>query len=205
MSLAEKRCQAMLTERQGNMTTFYADTQSAEVLHPEALLAHETVYVYRQATALGVVAGLRSMLPFAIIAREPATSTDDEAALARFLHAPGWQQATLIAATLEMVADKLPFASSRLRTGSLLTRLAIGAAAGALLCRRSQRPAITGAMLGAAGAGLGSVAGYSGRMLLWSFTNTPDFVWGLLEDGIALGLGWLVVSKNRAVNAKKLE
>jgi len=43
--------------------------------------------------------------------------------------------------------------------------------------------------LGAAGAALGSIAGYRARLALVGATPLPDPVWALVEDAVAVGLG----------------
>jgi hypothetical protein len=46
---------------------------------------------------------------------------------------------------------------------------------------------------------MGAIVGYSSRMLLSQFTKVPDFIWGSIEDGIALGLARLIVGKNNSL------
>jgi uncharacterized membrane protein len=130
----------------------------------------------RHASWLGIVAGLRSLTPFAAL-----TWTDHNAA-------PWLRTLTAFLAVGELVGDKLPFTPSRLKGGALIARLAIGATAGALLCKRAQQPPLKGAVHGAFGAALGSVAGYTYRTVMSEVTDVPDLIWAIGEDAIALGL-----------------
>ncbi|MBA2595946.1 MAG: hypothetical protein H0V00_04890, partial [Chloroflexia bacterium] len=55
------------------------------------------------------------------------------------------------------------------------------------------RPALLGATLGAAGAGLGAKGGYHARVFLGCHTMLPDPVWGAVEDVVAIALGVAVL------------
>ncbi len=74
---------------------------------------------------------------------------------------------------------------------------------GALLCRRSRQSVMEGIALGAAGAGLGAIVGYTGRTLLAPLTGIPDAFWGMVEDGVALSLGQTVLDKNARLCKRK--
>jgi uncharacterized membrane protein len=146
---------------------------------PRALTYDETsvtAITLQHASWLGIVAGLRSMTPLTAL-----TWTNPEAA-------PWLRTLTAVLAVGEIVGDKLPFTPSRLKGGALFARLAIGATAGVLLCKRSQQPLFDGAIHGFLGAALGSIAGYSYRTVLSSATGIPDLVWAIGEDAVALGL-----------------
>lgn len=155
--------------------TIYIADDVAKDLDQENITAEEEIY--RRAAWLGIVAGLRSMLPEALLtwsAEQPS---------------PSLKTLTALLAAGEIVGDKLPFTPSRLKSGSLIARLTVGALAGGLLCRRYQQSPIQGAIRGAIGAGLGSVAGYAYRSVAADLTGVPDIVWALVEDSIAIGLG----------------
>jgi uncharacterized membrane protein len=105
---------------------------------------------------------------------------------------------TLLAATGEMVADKLPTTPSRLEEGPFLGRITLGAAAGSGVSAAFGGSRITGALLGAAGAAAGSVAGYRLRVAAARRTRLPDTALGLLEDALAVGLGLIATSADLA-------
>jgi len=154
---------------------------------------------YARAALLGVVAGMRSMTPFALLstAAQPRAGTATFAADATgslgLVRSRPFQLLSGLAAVGESVGDKLPFVPSRLDRGPLGGRLAIGALAGAAVCRDARVGVVPGAVLGAAAAGVGAYAGYSARGVLGRATSVPDPVWGVVEDGVAVGLGVLAL------------
>ncbi|HSK91701.1 MAG TPA: hypothetical protein VK875_10340 [Euzebyales bacterium] len=146
-----------------------------------------------RAALLGVVAGMRSQLPGALLAWRSTTGqfphdiAGPGGALARRSSVP----LTAMAAAGEMVGDKLARTPSRLEEGPFLGRLALGAAAGSGVASAFGGSRVTGAVLGAAGAALGSVAGNRAREAAVRRTGVADHVWGLVEDGLAITLGLL--------------
>jgi len=148
-----------------------------------------------RALLLGTVAGMRSQLPFALlglVARQGGFARESDGALS-WLRDSRVQGALGLSAVGELVGDKLPKTPSRLMPLPLLGRLVIGAAAGMALYSEAGESALEGAAFGAFGAVLGSFGGYYARKGLVESTDSPDLGWALLEDGIALGLGFLAM------------
>jgi len=145
-------------------------------------------YGHPLAAGIGIVAGLRPMTAPAIIAW---------AAKRRWINLGSSPFATIISgrasqrvtelAISELIADKLPFTSSRLNAGPLASRIASGAICGAAVCGAMKRPLAGGALLGGLGAIAGALAGHHVRKSLHH--NMPDFTIGLLEDAVAVGGG----------------
>jgi len=138
---------------------------------------------HRRATQLGFVAGLRSMMPAALLVR---TSEQPSPAL---------QGLTDFLAAGELIGDKLPMTPSRLSSGPLIGRIVFGAVAGALVSRRFNQALLDGAICGALGAVAGSIVGYAYRTLVSQGLNLPDFVGAIVEDGTAITIGLNAVSK----------
>ena len=136
-----------------------------------------------RAAMLGFTAGLRSQMPLALLARNA-----DQAGPA-FLNRRRIRAGLYLSAAGELVGDKLPMVPSRLSSGPLFGRLMSGSICGGLLARRLAAPAASGVFAGAAGALVGSYAGYHARTWLDSATGLPDPVWAVLEDGVAITLG----------------
>lgn len=155
--------------------------------------------VYVRATTLGFVTGLRSMTSFALLswlqADKKAGSQDP---VVVFFDYPAVRLITALLALGELVGDKLPIIPSRLSPGPLTGRLVIGSLAGMSICHQVRQPLALGALLGAAGAGAGSFAGYYGRTALAKATKTPQWLWGVVEDGLAVYLGSLAVGSAAA-------
>ncbi|GAA0973574.1 hypothetical protein GCM10009551_003960 [Nocardiopsis tropica] len=125
------------------------------------------------AVMLGLAAGARSSLGTAA-PLWPASS--------------GRRRVFLAAGVLgEFVADKSPVVPSRLSWPSLLARSASAAAGGAMLARERSRPVAGSAVLAAAAAPLGALAG-SGWRKLWTDGGLPPWIGALVEDGLALAL-----------------
>lgn len=138
----------------------------------------EATDALKKASWLGMVAGLRSMTPLAVL-----TWTNEEAA-------PLQKNVTAVLAVGEMIADKLPFTPSRVKSGPFLGRIALGAVSGALLCQRLEQPLLPGAVRGALGAVVGTLASSTYRSIMPDATGLPDFVLALVEDGVAVALGF---------------
>jgi uncharacterized membrane protein len=102
------------------------------------------------ACALGIAAGLRTFTPVAAVL------------LARHHLLAGLIVSALAAA--EWVVDLLPTTPSRTKTGPLVARIASGAFVGWLAVGGTTTTMIAGAILGAAGAVVGTFVGHRTRM-----------------------------------------
>lgn len=142
-----------------------------------------------RAAALGVVAGMRSQLPLALLSLAAHQHDRDQQNLPEALTSPKVTALLLANAAGEIVVDKLPFTPSRLIPGSLVVRAGLGALAGALLSRSAGQEPVKGAAVGAAGALAGSYAGYTMRAGLVETTGWPDPLFAVLEDVAALAIG----------------
>lgn len=140
---------------------------------------------------LGVVAGMRSQLPGALLAWRSSRGElpHNVAGPGGVLRRRGSVPMTTLAAVGEMVSDKLPQTPSRLEDGPFLGRVTLGAAAGSGVSVAFGSSRIAGAALGAAGAAAGSVAGHRLRAMAVQSTGISDTVWALVEDGLAITLG----------------
>jgi uncharacterized membrane protein len=143
---------------------------------------------------LGVVTGMRSLLPLALLATEqvPAWPEGQKPALNALHTGPG-RVLACAAAGGEIIADKLPFTPSRIGRGPLAGRVLLGALAGVLYSRERGRSALAGAGAAALGAAAGSFGGYYLRRGLGQASHLPDPVWAVTEDVAALLLGrWVI-------------
>jgi uncharacterized membrane protein len=149
-----------------------------------------TTAVYPRAALLGAVGGLRSELPLALLTR--AAGRGELPGLVRgplgLLRTRAARLGFGAAAIGEVIADKTPYVPNRIDPGPLAGRLVFGGLAGAALARGRGRSASLGFVLGAAGAGGGSFAGYYARVTLDRATGLPDAVWAVAEDLTALAL-----------------
>ncbi|WP_370324316.1 DUF4126 family protein [Euzebya sp.] len=144
---------------------------------------------------LGVVAGLRSQTPTAVLtwAWRSDRLPHGRRGPAVLLDRPALVPLAVTAALGELVVDKLPATPSRLDPGPLGGRLVLGAVAGWAIADAHGRSGAAGAAAGAAGAGLGSWGGARYRSAATDRTDVADAVWALAEDAAAIGLGLLAV------------
>jgi uncharacterized membrane protein len=124
-----------------------------------------------RALGLGAVAGLRSMTaPAAALA-----ATGNRLAL----------PVTLLAAA-EAIADKTPLAPARTAPPAFVVRLLSGAYSAALVAPAFEGERTVGAVCGALGALIGTLAGYHVRKAIVENTAIPDFAVACAEDFIAV-------------------
>jgi uncharacterized membrane protein len=157
-----------------------------------------TLQPYARAAMIGVVAGLRSMMPLALLAWEKGNQPGNTGTLSHLLDIPVVKVSTGLASLGEVIADKTPLMPSRLSEGSFMARLVSGALAGMFITSQAHCSPGLGAALGAAGAGLGSIAGSSYRTVLPATTHVSDFIWAVIEDITAFSLGSFAVQQNHA-------
>jgi uncharacterized membrane protein len=142
---------------------------------------------------LGCICGLRSMTAPAVVAW---------GAHLGWLHLEGSLLAffankiSLVIFSLfalgELIADKLPFIPPRTQAGPLGVRILFGAVCGAAVCISVGASLMGGAVLGGLGGIAGAFAGYHYRRRLTSMV--PDILLALIEDLVAVGGGFLLVS-----------
>jgi uncharacterized membrane protein len=143
---------------------------------------------------LGCICGLRSMTAPALVAW---------AAHLGWLHLQGSRLAffahpvSLVIFSLfaigELIADKLPFIPARIQAGPLGVRILFAALCAAAVCVSGGASLLLGAILGALGAVLGAFAVHTYRRSLSS--KVPDLLLALLEDLVAVGGGFLLLSR----------
>lgn len=160
-------------------------------------MANETdaAIPFVQAAGLGVVAGMRSQLPLALLALGAGRGrfAVDAGTPLGLLRSPAAQRLLVLSAVGEFVGDKLPIVPSRLTAGPLFGRMLFGGLAGAAIAVEARRSPALGAVIGAGAAVLGTQAGYRARVALGEATGIPDPVWGVVEDAAAVALGMSVV------------
>ncbi len=150
------------------------------------------------AFAIGIVAGLRSMIPPAAVAWAAHFGWLHLDATPLAFLASGAARYTLLALMLaELAADKLPFTPSRTRPGPFIGRILTGGLAGAALAAGLGRSLALGVGAGALGAAAGTLLGYRARTGLVAALRVPGYVVALMEDVVALGGAFLVVIANQ--------
>ena len=100
-----------------------------------------------------------------------------------------------VAAVAELVADKLPKTPNRTAPGPLIGRIVLGGLAGACLAISMSGSWLTGAVLGGIGAVIGAFAGYEARRRLVRGLGAKDAVVAVVEDLVAIGLAYMVVTR----------
>jgi uncharacterized membrane protein len=154
----------------------------------------ESMVILLSAFLIGCVCGLRSMAAPAVVSW---------GAHLGWLHLDGSPLAFLtnkislvvfnLFAIGELIADKLPVIPARIQAGPLGVRIFFGAGCGAALSISHAASPIFGAVLGGLGGVAGAFAGYHYRLGLSA--KVPGLLLALLEDAVAVGGGWLLVSR----------
>ena len=156
----------------------------------------DTVSVFAIAFAIGVIAGLRSLTAPAVVSWAAYLGwLNVQDTWAAFLgHAASVYIFTALA-LVELVSDKLPKTPSRKTPAPFTARIVLGGACGAALCAAGRQSSLIGAVLGGLGAVAGTLGGYQARTRSVAALKVPDFVIALIEDAIAVGGGFLLVSR----------
>lgn len=147
---------------------------------------------------LGLIAGLRSMTPLAVVAWASWCGwlRLDGTPFA-FLGSAAARYILAVCMVGELITDKLPFTPSRTRRGPFTARIVTGGLSGAAYAAASGWSAVLGAVIGALGAVAGTLGGYRARTGLVRRLQVPDYVIALLEDLVAVGGAVLIVSAQR--------
>ena len=146
---------------------------------------------------MGLVAGMRSMTPIAVIswaARRNLPSGHNTPL--SILSSPAVSKVTLALAAAELLGDKMRSAPDRIIVPGILARVVTGAIAGAAVAPREDRP--LGALLGATVA-VGA-AYLSFRLRKNAILNGGQASTGLIEDAVALSAALLVAHAGRPVD-----
>jgi len=155
-----------------------------------------TASVLVLAFAIGLVAGLRSMTAPAIVSWAAHWKwLDLQNSDLAFLGSTAAVYILAACAIGELVVDKLPNAPSRTAPLGLLARAVTGGLSGAALCATANKSVAIGAVLGAVGGVIGGFAGYELRTRLVRALSLPAFVVALLEDAVAIGGGFFLVTR----------
>jgi uncharacterized membrane protein len=150
---------------------------------------------YVLAFLIGAIAGLRCMTAPAVVSW---------AARLGWLHVEntwlaflGYAATPYIMSALaigELIADKLPKTPSRKAPPGFIARILTGGLSGAALGATSASW-VVGLWAGVIGAVAGTLGGYELRVRLVKATGGKDLPIALLEDAIAIGGGFLIVSR----------
>jgi uncharacterized membrane protein len=151
---------------------------------------------YVWALLIGVVAGLRALTPLAAVSW---------AARLGWLHLENTWLAFLgfaatpyifsVLAIGELITDKLPKTPSRKAPPGFIARIVTGALCGSAVSSAAGQSPIGGLAAGAIGAVAGTLGGYEFRSRLVRAIGGKDLPIALLEDVIAIGGAFLIVSR----------
>jgi uncharacterized membrane protein len=150
---------------------------------------------YALAFLIGLVAGLRSLTAPAVVSWGSRLGwLHLENTWLAFLGAPITPYILSALAIGELISDKLPKTPSRKAPAGFAARVVTGALCGAALGVPSQ--ALAGGLLaGVIGAVVGTLGGYEARSRLVRAIGGKDFPIALIEDAIAAGGAFWIVSR----------
>ncbi len=148
------------------------------------------------AFAIGLVCGLRSLTAPAAVAWGAHLSwLNLHNTSLSFMGSTAAVVIFTLGAAVELIADKLPRAPTRLAPPGLIARIVLGGLSGASVALAGGQTVALGAALGVAGGVAGAFAGFLVRTRLVKSLKVPDFVIALLEDAVAIGAGLFIVSR----------
>jgi uncharacterized membrane protein len=149
---------------------------------------------YVLAFLIGVIAGLRSLTAPAVVSWAARFGwLHVENTWLAFLGFAATPYILSVLAIGELIADKLPKTPSRKSPPGFITRIITGALSGAAVGASSSW--IAGLVAGVIGAIAGTLGGYEFRARLVKATGGKDLPIALLEDAIAIGGAFLLVSR----------
>jgi uncharacterized membrane protein len=145
---------------------------------------------------IGVIAGLRAMTPPAVVswAARLGWLHLENTGLA-FLGFAATPYILTLLAIGELINDKLPKTPSRKEPMPFIARIVTGAFSGAAL-GAANGALVAGLLAGAVGGIVGTLGGYEFRARLVKATGGKDLPIALLEDAIAIGGAFLIVSRS---------
>ena len=148
------------------------------------------------AFGIGVVAGLRALTaPAAVGWMARLHAFNLQGSHVSFMGSVPAVAAFTLLAVVELVNDKLPTTPSLTAPPSLVARIVTGALSGATLCAAGGGSVALGAIVGIAGALVGTFGGYQVRTRTVKALHVPDFAIALIEDVVAIGGGLLLASR----------
>jgi uncharacterized membrane protein len=152
-----------------------------------------SIYVF--AFLIGVIAGLRSLTAPAVVSWAARLGwLHVENSWLAFLGFAATPYILTVLAIGELIADKLPNTPSRKAPPGFIARIVTGGISGAAIGAGSDSWAF-GLVLGIIGAIAGTLGGYELRAQLVKATGGKDLPIALLEDVIAIGGAFLIVSR----------
>jgi uncharacterized membrane protein len=152
--------------------------------------------VFGIAIGIGVIAGLRSFTAPAAVcwAAHLGWINLQDSRIAFMATTAAVAIATLLAIG-ELVMDKLPSTPNRTTPGPLAGRLVMGALCGAAIGVTTGQSIALTVVLGVIGALIGTFGGYQVRHRLVAGLKVKDLVVALVEDVVAIGGAFLLVSR----------
>ena len=154
-----------------------------------------TMTTYVLAFLIGVIAGLRAMTAPAVVSWAARLGwLHVENTWLAFLGYAATPYIISVLAIGELIADKLPKTPSRKSPPGFIGRILTGALSGAAVGATGASWTI-GLVAGIAGAIVGTFGGYEFRVRLVRATGGKDLPIALLEDVIAIGGAFLIVSR----------
>jgi uncharacterized membrane protein len=156
-----------------------------------------------RAILMGLVAGMRSMMPIAVISWAGRRNLrSSQPAAPTILSSPAVSKVTLALAAAELLGDKMRSAPDRIIVPGIVARVVTGAIAGAAVAPRQERP--LAALLGATVA-VGA-AYLTFQLRKHAIRNGGQASTGIVEDAVALSVAlWVAHSGMRTCTNTSFE
>ncbi len=142
--------------------------------------------------SIGAVAGLRAMMPAALLSYAASRHRKDGADNSVFA-SDGAAAALGLLAVGELVADKLPTCPNRTEPAGLAARVVSGAIGGGVICSQRKKSVPLGIALGALTAVAAAYVGQNLRRKIADGLDVSSSMVGAVEDIIAIRIGAVTV------------
>ncbi|WP_266364330.1 DUF4126 family protein [Tellurirhabdus rosea] len=165
------------------------------------------IQTYAKAFGLGIIAGMRSFVAPALLSHKlvrtiPAKEPSEPI---HYFVQPQASLALKVLAGGEILADKIPNVPDRTVAPEFGFRVASGAACGAIVSQTEGAAVPAGAAAGGLGAVIGTLAFFRLRQWLDEEVGLPDPLVALVEDALAIGIGWSIANSVEAAPAPAQE
>lgn len=144
---------------------------------------------------IGLLVGMRSLTPPAVTAGATHLGRLKVASALSWIGRAPVAAIFILAALVELVADKLPAKADRTEPLGIVARTVMGGLTGACVASAGGAGLISGAALGILGGLAGAFGGYQMRTRLVKALGIPDYVIALAEDLMAIGGSVWVVTR----------
>lgn len=145
--------------------------------------------------AIGVLSGMRSMLPAAVLARSLRAPKRTQGALSKGMAGSLSTVVLTLFAIGELIGDKTPKTPNRTDLVPLFGRIGMAKLCAIVIAQHRDEGIVLPAVVGGGGALIGTFASFHLRRLLTKGLGAPDSIVAVAEDAVVLNCARSVVEQ----------